>query len=92
MGQYRLYFMDGFSGHIIRFRELHALTDDAAISLATQSSTTAPMELWCGHRKVMRWEADTPPSTRTASRSSPSEVSADDALVEPPKPDAAPAH
>jgi hypothetical protein len=74
MGHYRLYFLDGFSGHINRFSELDASTDAAAISQALKSSTTAPMELWCGHRKVMRWEADTPPSTRTASRSSPSEV------------------
>lgn len=74
MGHYRLYLLDGFSGHITSFREFEAAADDSAISLVAKSSTTVPMELWCGHRKVMRWEADTPPSTRTVSRSSPSEV------------------
>lgn len=74
MGHYRLYFLDGFSGHITRFMELEAQGDAAAVSLAHKSSAATPMELWCGHRKVMRWEADTPPSTRTVSLSSPSEL------------------
>ena len=74
MEHYRLYYLDGYSGHITRFAELDALSDDAAVSLASKSSTVTPMELWCGHRKVMRWEADTPPSTRTVSLSSPSEL------------------
>lgn len=74
MLSYRLYFMDGSSAHILSARDLEAASDDAAIKVANECRTGGPMELWCRHRKVMRWEPDTPPSTRTASASSPSEA------------------
>ncbi len=73
MASYRLYFMDGSSAHILSARDLEAASDDVAIQAANECRTGAPMELWCRHRKVMRWEPDTPPSTRTASDSSPSD-------------------
>jgi hypothetical protein len=54
---YRLYFMDAFSGHIEHFREFEAADDSTAVALAEDARGRSPMELWCGNRKVRRWEA-----------------------------------
>ena len=57
---YRLYFLDGFTGHIDHFREFHAESDDAAIAYAEDALGSMPMELWCQHRKVMHWDGIRP--------------------------------
>ena len=56
MTYYRLYFLDRFSGHIDRFREFETRTDADAVAQAEEWRETSAMELWCGPRKVMRWE------------------------------------
>ncbi len=58
MAYYRLYFMNRFSGHIERFEELDASSDEAARDLAAGRVGDEPLELWCGHRKVQRFEAE----------------------------------
>ena len=57
MAQYRLYFIDRFSGHIETSREFHADDDAAAVRLAAELRNGQPMELWSRDRKVRRWEA-----------------------------------
>jgi len=57
MVQYRLYFIDRFSGHIETSREFHADDDTAAVQFASELRTGQPMELWSRDRKVKRWEA-----------------------------------
>ena len=57
MNYYRLYFMHSFSGHIERVAEFDAPDDDAAATLAGEHLGEAPLELWCEHRKVRRFEA-----------------------------------
>jgi hypothetical protein len=61
MSGYRLYFMDGFTGHIEHRREFFADDDAAAIALAGSWSTGQPMELWLDNHKLKRWDAPTPP-------------------------------
>jgi hypothetical protein len=56
MTYYRLYFLDGFSGHIDHFREFEARTDADAAAQAESWREAQAMELWSGQRKVMRWE------------------------------------
>jgi hypothetical protein len=56
MSYYRLYHMDLRTGHIIRFEEMEAVGDEEAIARADRCSHSAPMELWCGGRKVHRFE------------------------------------
>ena len=58
MAYYRLYFMNRFSGHIERFEELDASGDEAACDLAATQVEETPIELWCGHRKVRRFEPE----------------------------------
>ena len=57
---YRLYFMDGFTGHIEHFREFEAESDEAAVAYAEDALGNRPMELWCQHRKVMHWDGVQP--------------------------------
>lgn len=57
MSDYRLYFMDRFSGHIDHRREFIADDDAGALNVAEGWSTGDPMELWQGGRKLKRWEA-----------------------------------
>lgn len=56
MSCYRLYFLHCFSGHIVRFAEFEAADDDVALALATEHEGDQPLELWCQHRKVRRFE------------------------------------
>jgi hypothetical protein len=56
MAYYRLYFLDRFSGHIDHFREFETRTDADAVAQAEIWREASAMELWCGQRKVMRWE------------------------------------
>ena len=54
MTYYRLYFMNGFSGHIERFEEFDADDDEGAVALAEAKQGFLSLELWSGHRKVAR--------------------------------------
>ena len=54
MSDYRLYFMEAFSGHIERFEEFDAADDVAAVVLAETRQGPLSLELWCSHRKVAR--------------------------------------
>ncbi len=56
MAYYRLYFLDGPKGGIHEFREFEAEDDLAALAEASAWRSVEPMELWCGGRKVRRWE------------------------------------
>lgn len=58
MADYRLYFMDRFSGHIEQRREFFAADNDEAIRIAEGWSTGQAMELWSGDHKLKRWEAE----------------------------------
>jgi hypothetical protein len=58
MNDYRLYFLDRFSGHIEHRREFVAETDQQAFSIASRWSTGQPMELWLGSRKLKHWDAE----------------------------------
>lgn len=53
---YRLYYFDGFSGHIDHFREFDAADDAAAIELAGGWDDGRPMELWNRERRLKRWD------------------------------------
>lgn len=55
MAYYRLYFMDGLSGHVAAVRDFQAPDDDAAIARAETHRRAVAMELWCKDRKVKRW-------------------------------------
>lgn len=56
MSCYRLYFLHPASGHIVRFAEYEAPGDAAAVAHATEHEGAHPLELWCQHRKVKRFE------------------------------------
>ena len=55
MAYYRLYFMDGLSGHVTSFIEIEAKSDSDAIARAEARREQVAMELWCGRTKVKRW-------------------------------------
>lgn len=57
MGQYRLYFISRFSGHIETSREFYADEDSAAVEVASEMHNGQPMELWSRDRRLKRWEA-----------------------------------
>jgi hypothetical protein len=57
---YRLYYLDGLSGHVDHFREFEAESDEAAIAYADDTRGLTPMELWSGERKIKDWEAFPP--------------------------------
>lgn len=61
---FRLYFMSLRSGHIERFAEFEAPDDVAAIALASEHEGEQPLELWCGHRKVKRFDPAPNPSSQ----------------------------
>ena len=61
---YRLYFMNPRSGHIDRFAEFEAPDHQAAIALAAEHEGAQPLELWCHHNKVRRFEPVTSPLAR----------------------------
>ena len=54
---YRLYYFDGFSGHIDHFREFEAVDDASAIRLAERWNDGRCIELWNRQRRLRRWEA-----------------------------------
>lgn len=51
---YRLYFMNPVSGHIDRFLDFAAENNVTAIVAAHEHQGDAPLELWCGHKKICR--------------------------------------
>lgn len=57
MSDYRLYFMDRFSGHIERVSDFEAQDDAGAIAAAQGLGNGSPMELWSRHHKLKRWDA-----------------------------------
>jgi hypothetical protein len=57
---YRLYYFDGFSGHIDHFREFEAADDAAAIMAAERWSDGRLMELWNRQRRLKRWDSVPP--------------------------------
>ena len=57
MPDYRLYLMNRHSGHIDGVEELHSADDVEAICLVRHRAGPVPLELWCGGRKVMRFDA-----------------------------------
>jgi hypothetical protein len=59
MRYYRLYFLDGFTGHIDHFREYEAEDDDAAVKVAERWREDRPMELWNCDRKLKHWDRPT---------------------------------
>ena len=56
MAEYRLYLMDRFTGHIDGVETLSSADDVGAICLVQERRGDAPMELWCGGRKIRRFE------------------------------------
>ena len=63
---YRLYLLDPHSGHIEAVEPLHSADDVGAVCLAQERAGAAPMELWCGGRKVARFDGK--PETAAALR------------------------
>ena len=61
---YRLYYLDGFNGHIVRVREFDADSDEAAIAYGDEVRSLSPMELWDGDRKIKHWDAFPPMETQ----------------------------
>jgi hypothetical protein len=57
MPGYRLYLLDTYSGHINGVEEIHSADDLGAIALATERPRDVPAELWCGSRKICRFDA-----------------------------------
>lgn len=62
MAYYRLYLMDGLSGHVTSFIEIEAKTDADAVRRAETHRGQVAMELWCGRKKVKRWPANFSPA------------------------------
>lgn len=60
MKDYRLYFLDGFSGHIDQVEEIEAKGDDEALAIAVARSGGRPTELWHRHRKLRHWDEALP--------------------------------
>lgn len=56
MTYYRLYYLEGPNCTISDFNEFEVAGDAAAIAAADRLHRMGAMELWCGGRKVRRWE------------------------------------
>lgn len=57
MPDYRLYLLNTRSGHIEGVEEFHSADDVEAACLVDQRQRRVPTELWCGARKVARFDA-----------------------------------
>jgi len=53
---YRLYYLDRFSGHIDGVDEFDADSDDQALAVAAERSDGRAMELWHRHHKLRHWD------------------------------------
>lgn len=56
MKDYRLYLLDGFSGHIAEVREFDAPDDDVALQRAQAMGDHRAMELWHRQHKLKHWD------------------------------------
>ena len=65
MVYYRLYHLRGSKFEVESFDEFEAEDDRKAIVEADARRGVKPMELWSGHRKVMRWDGLIPASGTT---------------------------
>jgi len=63
VGQYRLHYLDGIRGDIVRVREFEAESDEAAIAYGADVRSLTAMELWQGDRKVRHWDEFPPVGT-----------------------------
>ena len=57
---YRLQYVDGSGGHIVRVREFDAEADEVAIAYADEIRSLTAMELWEGDRRVKEWDGFPP--------------------------------
>lgn len=57
---YRLYYLDRFSGHIDEVEEFAAEGDDRAIEMAGRKCNGRAMELWHRHHKLRHWDEALP--------------------------------
>ena len=67
MAYYRLYMMDGLTGHVTSFIEIEAGTDAEAVGRAEAQRAHVAMELWCGRKKVKRWSGNSEPTANDQS-------------------------
>ena len=67
MAYYRLYMMDGLTGHVTSFIEIEAGTDAEAVGRAEAQRANVAMELWCGRKKVKRWSGNSEPTANVQS-------------------------
>jgi hypothetical protein len=56
MKDYRLYLLDGFSGHIAEVREFDAPDDEAALATADAMGGKRAKELWHRQHKLKHWD------------------------------------
>jgi hypothetical protein len=63
MVYYRLYHLRGSTFEVESFHEFEAKDDTDAIAQSEGRRGVNPMELWSGHRKVMRWDGLLPASS-----------------------------
>ena len=68
MAYYRLYFIGGGGGPILDFRDFEVADDASALAVAEGLRRIGAMELWCGDRKVRRWEPIAAPKPPPALR------------------------
>ena len=59
MPYYRLYLLNPHNGHIDGAQDFHGADDVEAIGLVGRRNDAVPTELWCGGRKVARFDAAT---------------------------------
>ena len=57
MPDYRLYLLNAHSGHIDGVEEFHSADDVEAACLVDRRQRRVPTELWCGARKIARFDA-----------------------------------
>ena len=53
---YRLYYLDRFSGNIDAVEEFDADSDDRALAAASERRDGRAMELWHRHHKLKHWD------------------------------------
>lgn len=61
MPGFRIFYIDGASGHITGSHDFVAADDLDAIRQVEQYRTGSAMELWSGGRRIKSWEATNPP-------------------------------
>ena len=56
LAEYRLYLLDPVTGHIAGAETIYSADDIGAICLVQERVSDEPLELWCGQRKVRRFD------------------------------------